>query len=71
MYELCPVCFWEDDGQDDHDANEVRGGPSGPFSLTQARANFVAFGASHRTFLRRVRPAAPHERAPERRLSVD
>lgn len=24
-YESCPVCFWEDDGQDDHDAEEVRG----------------------------------------------
>ena len=24
--DICPVCFWEDDGQDDHDADEVRGG---------------------------------------------
>jgi hypothetical protein len=35
-YEICPVCFWEDDGQDDHDADRVRGGPNGTLSLTQA-----------------------------------
>ena len=29
MSEICPVCFWEDDGQDDHDAHIVRGGPNG------------------------------------------
>jgi hypothetical protein len=28
-FDLCPVCFWEDDGQDDLDASEVRGGPNG------------------------------------------
>jgi hypothetical protein len=26
-YDICPVCFWEDDGQDDADANTVCGGP--------------------------------------------
>ncbi|WP_079038128.1 CPCC family cysteine-rich protein [Streptomyces sp. NBRC 110028] len=44
-YESCPVCFWEDDGQDDHDADEVRGGPNRGLSLTEARPNFHAMGA--------------------------
>ncbi|MFF4509354.1 CPCC family cysteine-rich protein [Streptomyces sp. NPDC001401] len=46
LYEICPVCFWEDDGQDDHDADRVRGGPNGRLSLTEARQNFHAIGAS-------------------------
>jgi hypothetical protein len=50
-FEMCPVCFWEDDGQDDHDADEVRGGPNGMLSLTQARAKFSAAGASDPAFL--------------------
>jgi len=61
-YELCPVCFWEDDGQDDHDADEVRGGPNGLLSLTQARANYAAFGACDRAFLHQVRSPTPQER---------
>lgn len=62
MYELCPVCFWEDDGQDDHDADEVRGGPNGTLSLTEARANYASFGAADSTFLRQVRPPRASER---------
>lgn len=27
-FEFCPVCFWEDDGQDDIDAHVDRGGPN-------------------------------------------
>jgi hypothetical protein len=38
-YDICPVCWWEDDGQDDADADLVRGGPNGRYSLTRARAN--------------------------------
>ncbi|WP_130330986.1 CPCC family cysteine-rich protein [Micromonospora kangleipakensis] len=56
MYEICPVCFWEDDGQDTHDADRVRGGANGQLSLTRARQNFAGFGASDRRRRARVRP---------------
>lgn len=56
MFEICPVCFWEDDGQDDADADEVFGGPNGNLSLTQARANYKTFGAVDRRFVAKVRP---------------
>jgi hypothetical protein len=51
FFEVCPICFWEDDGQDDHDADVVRGGPNGNLSLTQARRNYQAFGACEQRFL--------------------
>jgi hypothetical protein len=41
-FEICPVCNWEDDGQGDNDAYEVREGPNGWLSLTDARRNFLA-----------------------------
>src|ERR1700755_2046108 len=63
-WEICPICFWEDDGQDDHDADVVRGGPNGTLSLTQARANFLRFGAWEERFVDKVR--SPHiEELPE------
>jgi len=61
-YELCPVCFWEDDGQDDHDADQVRGGPNGSLSLTEARHSFSRIGAVDERALRYVRPPADGER---------
>src|SRR5688572_7067029 len=39
-YEICVLCWCEDDGQDDPHADEVWGGPNGDLSLTQARRNF-------------------------------
>lgn len=44
-YEICPVCCWEDDGQDDPRADEVWGGPNGRLSLTAARENFRRISA--------------------------
>jgi hypothetical protein len=42
-YQVCELCCWEDDGQDDPHADEVRGGPNHDYSLTQARENFRRF----------------------------
>lgn len=39
-YEICPLCGWEDDGQDHPHADEVWGGPNGDLSLAEARRNF-------------------------------
>lgn len=42
-YEICELCNWEDDGQSDADADEVRGGPNAEYSLTEARRNFARY----------------------------
>ncbi|MBI1802632.1 MAG: type II toxin-antitoxin system HicB family antitoxin [Chloroflexi bacterium] len=60
-YDICPVCSWEDDGQDDHDADIVRGGPNGVLSLTQAIINFDEFGACKKEYINHVRPPTPEE----------
>ncbi|WP_091380332.1 CPCC family cysteine-rich protein [Actinokineospora alba] len=60
-YEICSVCFWEDDGQDDHDADSVRGGPNGSLSLTKARRNYATIGACDAKSLRHVRPPTTDE----------
>ena len=61
-FEICPVCFWEDDGQDDHDATVVRGGPNGVLSLEQARRNYLSFGACDEGSKVHVRLPRPEER---------
>ncbi len=56
-YDICPVCYWEDDGQDDHDADVKRGGSNHGISLTQGRQIYLTCGASSKRLL-------PHVRAP-------
>jgi hypothetical protein len=41
--EICSLCWWEDDGQDDADADEVMGGPNSKYSLAEARDNFELY----------------------------
>lgn len=60
-FEICSVCFWEDDGQDDHDADRIRGGPNGLLSLTEARRNFYAMGACDERCTQFVRAPRPDE----------
>jgi hypothetical protein len=61
-FEICPVCYWEDDGQDEHDADLVRGGPNGTLSLRQAQLNYQRFGASEESFRDSVRLPTESER---------
>jgi hypothetical protein len=60
--ELCEVCWWQDDGQDDTDADEVRGTVNGALSLSEARRNFRSFGAADQRFVSHVRAARANER---------
>jgi hypothetical protein len=59
--ELCPICWWEDDGQDDEDASVARRTVNGELSLEEARAHYTQCGAAHPRFLRYVRKPLPSE----------
>lgn len=37
VYDICDVCNWEDDNQDDESSDEIWGGPNSNLSLTQNR----------------------------------
>ena len=52
-YDICPVCWWEDDFVQFNDVNYA-GGANEP-SLSQARENYKQFGACERTRIRHVR----------------
>ena len=43
-YDICELCDWEDDGQDDDDSSKTMGGPNGGYSLDEARENFKKYG---------------------------
>jgi len=58
-YYVCPVCFWEDDGDDDPDSV---GGPNGDLALAAARRNYAVFGACTERFRDLVREPHPDER---------
>ena len=59
--EICPVCFWHDDGQGDDQAKEIRGGPNKLLSLDEARKNYAEFGAFDKEFVPNVRPPRDEE----------
>lgn len=42
-FEICEICFWQDDGQDDVDADEVKGGPNSNYSLTSYRTEVLNY----------------------------
>ena len=56
-FDICPVCFWEDDGvQLD---NEQYEGGANTVSLAQARVNYVNYGAVSECLTEYTRK--PHE----------
>jgi len=59
QYEICPVCFWEDDPFQCDNPN-YGGGANRP-SLNQAKINYAEFGAYERRVLRFVRKPLPDE----------
>jgi hypothetical protein len=61
-YEICPVCFWEDDPVQNDDPTFWGG--ANRVSLHDARRNFRAFGASEARLIQFVRPPHPDEVPP-------
>jgi hypothetical protein len=63
--DICDLCWWQDDGQDDASADDVAGGPNSDYSLTEARQNFAAHQTKYRASDKRVpsRAKAAVERA--------
>ena len=57
-FDVCRVCFWEDDGVRDPDAVSA----PNRITLAEARANYAAFEACDRRVLHLVRPPLPGER---------
>jgi hypothetical protein len=58
-YEICEVCFWEDDGVQFRNP-EYEGGAN-KVSLNDARQNFLAHGVSETRFKSNVRSPRPEE----------
>lgn len=62
-YDICQVCFWEDDPIQLEDSNYEGGANS--VSLRQGQKNFIAFGACDREMIEFVRPATEDEQRDE------
>jgi hypothetical protein len=63
-YDICEVCFWEDDGVQLLDP-AFAGGANAP-SLMECQANYARVGACEERFVDNVRPATADEtRDPE------
>jgi hypothetical protein len=59
MYDLCDVCFWEDDLNQLSDPTSPRG--ANGYSLIDGQASYIETGASHVVFLDKVREPTESE----------
>ena len=62
-YQICEVCYWEDDPVQFRNDNYTGG--ANKVSLKEARTNYVKFGASSKKFVKYVRKPKPEEIPPE------
>jgi hypothetical protein len=59
-FEICPICYWEDDDLQYRDPSYAGG--ANTISLSEARANFLRYGAKTKEKLQFVRAPLPDER---------
>lgn len=62
IYDICQVCFWEDDGIGDLPDGTRRPGSPNRVSLAEGKENFRKIGASEPMFVKNVRPPTPEEK---------
>lgn len=60
-YLICPICFWEDDGQD-LDALDEPSGPNQGLTLREGRVSFKRLGACERSMLEHVHSVEERKR---------
>lgn len=53
-YDICQICFWENDGLD-IDRLDKHSGPN-HMTLREGRANFILYGACEEKFMQKVIP---------------
>jgi hypothetical protein len=58
-FEICPVCYWEDDNVQNNDPTYDRG--ANGISLNTAKQNFVKYGAIKEVFVKEVRKPLSEE----------
>ena len=61
MFDICPVCFWEDDIEQEKDPNWAGG--ANQVSLIEARKNFIKYGACTKDMVKHCRPPKKEEKS--------